>query len=66
MKKSPSFYLPLVLGFFWMVPGPVQAYEFKVAEAFPNVMLPSLEDGRPGSIADFRGQKTILHIWASW
>ncbi len=66
MKKSPSLYLPLVLGLFWMVPGPVQAYEFKVGEAFPHVMLPSLEAGRPGSIADFRGQKIILHIWASW
>ncbi len=66
MKKSPSLYLPLVLGLFWMITEPLQAYEFKVGEAFPNVMLPSLEDGRPGSIADFRGQKIILHLWASW
>ncbi len=66
MKRSPYRYLPLVLAFFWMVTGPVQAYEFKVGEAFPDVLLPSLEDGRPGSIADFRGQKLILHIWASW
>ena len=66
MKRSLYLYLPLVLVFFWMVTGPVQAHEFKVGEAFPNVMLPSLENGRPGSIADFRGQKTILHIWASW
>ncbi len=66
MKRSPYSYLPLVLVFFGMVTGPVQAYEFKVGEAFPHVMLPSLEAGRPGSIADFRGQKIILNIWASW
>ncbi len=66
MKKSPSLCLPLVLGLVWMVTEPLQAYEFKIGQAFPNVMLPSLENGRPGSIADFRGQKTILHIWASW
>ena len=66
MTKSPYLYLPLVLVLFWMVTEPLPAYAFKVGQAFPNVMLPSLEDGRPGSIADFRGQKTILHIWASW
>ena len=39
---------------------------FDVGEPFPTTSLPSLEDGRPMSIADFRGQKVILHIFASW
>ncbi|MFQ5926812.1 MAG: TlpA family protein disulfide reductase [Terriglobia bacterium] len=39
---------------------------FKVGQVFPNLALPSLADGRPLSLADFRGQKLILHIFASW
>jgi hypothetical protein len=39
---------------------------FAVGTAFPTISLPSLEDGRPMSIADFRGKKVILHIFASW
>ena len=39
---------------------------FEVGTPFPTLSLPSLEDGRPASIADFRGQKVILHIFASW
>ncbi|MEE8162364.1 MAG: hypothetical protein V3T61_12080 [Acidobacteriota bacterium] len=40
--------------------------EIRVGQPFPNLFLPSMEDGGPVSIADFRGQKAILHIWASW
>ena len=32
---------------------------------FPEIVLPSL-DGTQTSIADFRGQKVILHVFASW
>jgi len=39
---------------------------FEVGQAFPNWVLPSLENGRPLSLAQFRGQKLILHIFASW
>lgn len=37
-----------------------------VGQPFPTLVLPSLNDGRPMSIADFRGKKVILHIFASW
>ena len=40
--------------------------ELKSGVPFPRLVLPSIEDGSPMSIADFRGQKVILHIWASW
>lgn len=43
-------------------PGPV----IKVGEPFPDLVLPSLEDGRPVSLAQFRGKKVILHVFASW
>ncbi len=39
---------------------------FPVNQPFPNIALPSLYDGRPASIADYRGQKVLLHIFASW
>lgn len=42
------------------------AHPFEVGTPFPTVSLPSLEDGRPASIADYRGKKVILHVFASW
>ncbi len=43
-----------------------QSPQFEVGQPFPDIVLPSLEDGRPTSIADYRGKKVILHIFASW
>lgn len=43
-----------------------QTPKIEVGQVFPNLTLPSLEDGRPTSLADFRGHKVILHIFASW
>lgn len=43
-----------------------QSPQFEVGQPFPDIVLPSLEDGRPVSIADFRGKKLILHVFASW
>ncbi len=39
---------------------------FRVGQVFPDIVLPSLEDGRPRSMSEFRGQKVILHVFASW
>ena len=39
---------------------------FTVGEPFPVTAFPSLEDGQPMSVADFRGKRLILHIFASW
>ena len=40
--------------------------EFHEGETFPTTVFPSLDGSRPGSVADFRGKKLILHIFASW
>ena len=40
--------------------------EFKVRERFPNLVLPSLADGKALSLAGFHGEKVILQIFASW
>jgi len=39
---------------------------FEVGRPFPLLALPDVADGRPRSIADFRGRKIILHVFASW
>ncbi len=39
---------------------------FQVGEPFPDMLLPSLADGQPRSLADFRGRKVVLHVFASW
>lgn len=38
----------------------------EVGQLFPFLVLPDVVDGRPRSLADFRGRKVLLHIWASW
>lgn len=40
--------------------------KIEVGSPFPNLVLPLLEDGRPSSIVQFRGKKTLLHVFASW
>lgn len=39
---------------------------FEVGQPFPVLTLPSLEDGQPRSLAEFRGHEVILHVFASW
>ena len=42
--------------------GPV----LEVGQPFPDIAFPSAADGTPMSIASFRGQKVVLHVFASW
>lgn len=39
---------------------------FEVGEPFPEVALPTLDDGSLTTMAAFRGEKVILHVFASW
>jgi hypothetical protein len=39
---------------------------FNVGDAFPTIALPSAVDGRPTSLAEFRGKKVIVNVFASW
>ena len=41
------------------------AVEIRVGEPFPQIAMPTL-DGELRSIADFRGRKVVLHVFASW
>ncbi|MBW7995689.1 MAG: hypothetical protein FVQ81_03765 [Candidatus Glassbacteria bacterium] len=53
----------LLLGMTSFVAG---APRIAVGEPFPDLPFPSLDDGRPLSVAAYRGQKLVLHIFASW
>ena len=39
---------------------------FDPGGVFPTTAFPSLADGTPMSVADFRGKRVILHVFASW
>ncbi len=47
-------------------PAAMASTELEIGKQFPDLVLPALEDGRPRSLAEFRGQKLILYIFASW
>ena len=38
----------------------------EVGQPFPDLVLPALADGQPLSIADYRGKKVVLLVFASW
>ena len=42
------------------------AAAIEVGQPFPDIALPSAADGERMSIADFRGSKVVLHVFASW
>ena len=37
-----------------------------LGKPFPDLVLPAVADGAPRRIADFRGTKLALHLFASW
>lgn len=46
--------------------GEGQPHPFVVGEPVPELLLPGADDGRPRSLAEFLGQKVVLHVFASW
>ena len=38
----------------------------EVGQLFPLRRFPGLEDGSPRSLADFRGRRVLLQVFASW
>ncbi len=45
---------------------PLTAADLKVGDAFPEIVLPRIDDGEAQSLVQFRGQRLMLHIFASW
>ena len=42
------------------------AVEFNPGDPFPTIALPRIDDGQASSVVQFRGQRLMLHIFASW
>ena len=60
----PALFLLTVLAVPHVVADPV---DLRVGQPFPtDLLLPSIEDGRPSSAELFQGKKTIAVIFASW
>jgi hypothetical protein len=57
---------PCILSLALAAPAVAGEDALAVGRPFPKVTLPAMEDGRPLSIRDFRGQKLILQVFASW
>ena len=53
--------------FLLLMIGSAPAFDLSVGQAFPSLTLPSIKDGTQRlSTDDFRGEKWILHLFASW
>jgi len=61
-RALPALVAGLVLG---TVPA-ARAAPFEVGEPFPPLVFPAVDGGDAISLAEFRGQKLILHVFASW
>jgi hypothetical protein len=57
---------PCILTLALAAPAFAGSNDLVVGQPFPRIALPSLDDGRPVSIGDFRGRKLVLHVFASW
>jgi len=70
MKSSRQLLTSIALGSVAMLSTPFSAMAqeegLQIGDRFPEIVLPSLENGTPLSIASFRGRKLVLHVWASW
>lgn len=73
MNGNVSFTTSLIFLAMSIAPASVYAQELDapanplaIGEPFPVLSFPDIDDGRPRSITEFRGQKLILHIFASW
>lgn len=47
------------------------AFELRPGQPFPEILLPTVRAGKAEagalmSLQDFRGQKLMLHVFASW
>ena len=40
--------------------------EIEMNQPFPDLLLPDLETGQPSSLAKYRGERIVLHVFASW
>ena len=42
------------------------AYDLSPGNAFPKLVLPTIEGGESLSIEKFEGERVVLHLFAAW
>jgi len=62
-RRTKRLFVGGALGCFAAI---ASAAPFEVGQPLPDIVLPALEDGRPSSLAELRGRKLALHLFASW
>lgn len=59
--------LPVALASFVMNPQTsAQPHPFERGKPFPSQILPNIQTGDPISLNEFRGEKVLLFLFASW
>ncbi len=66
MRSVSSIVAALVVWGLVGLPASAAPPVLDVGQPFPDIAFPSAADGTPMSIADFRGEKVVLHVFASW
>jgi hypothetical protein len=49
-----------------LFPGWAAGDVFEVGQPAPALVLPTLTDGAPGALSQYRGGKVLLLVYASW
>ena len=64
----PTILITTIVALFSMNESQAQraSYSPKVGQPHPDFILPSIEDGKPVQLSDFRGKKVLLMHFASW
>ena len=58
--------LGLAAGLLALAPESAAQYKPREGQRHPDFMLPNIADGKPVSLAQFRGKKVLLIQFASW
>ena len=66
VRTSSAALVGIALGLVATCRSAAGAPPIELGKPFPDLVLPALDDGRPLSIADFRGEKVVLVVFASW
>jgi hypothetical protein len=64
--RYPLPFVSVAILFLTADPGGIPAAPLAVGDRHPDFTLPTITDGRPISLSDYRGKKVLLIQFASW
>ena len=66
MKPAYRAAPALLLSLFLAAPAGAQEVDLREGQPFPDIPLPTLSDGGLRSVSSYRGERLVLHVFASW